>query len=620
MCCPVVAVTRRRPAGYLVRLAVWVTMGKWGLRGIANLMREYAKMSGLYHLRGRIMHFIGWRARAAVLLIVLAGFARLSGAAPAPPGKAVIDAPVVKAAAAQIQISLPPGEYAGKVAVYELLPNEKDDAWKDKKPIATASIAAKRIGKLSFDRFEKTKAARRDRLYSKFVVVPDEGDDPIMPARFVEDFTALPRRRLPIPRTHSKKGLQVQMVDDAIALGVRHAALNVDLANLFAWNPTPEAILYVLDGDRFFFNRAAVAGLDQQVMPLSHAGMTVTLILLNYTNTADQRAAEVTQHPNYSDGCPNHLSAFNTVTDEGLKYYRAAVEFLIDRYTQPDGRFGRALGYIIGNEVNSHWHWCNMGEVKMEDFTEDYLRAMRIAVTAAEKICPAARVYMSLEHHWNSRFDSETKSFPGRAFMELFARRAREQGDFAWNLAHHPYPDNLMEPAFWNDKAATADVNTTPKITFKNIELLPEYLRRPEMLYKSEPRRLILSEQGFHTKDGPEGEMLQAAAYCAAYFKIANIDGIDAFILHRHVDFRDEGGLKLGLWTRNEASSGPGDPGRPKRIHEVFRMADTPAWPAAFEFAKPIIGIKDWTELLPKIETKPPPGAKPKTRPAPPRS
>jgi len=527
-----------------------------------------------------------------------------------PPLKGKVEAPLVKATSTQIQIVLPPGEHAGKVAVYELWPNEKDDAWRDKKPIETAGMAARRVVKLNVDRFERTQAGRRDRLYSKFVVVPANGQEPIMPARFVEDFSSLTRRKLPFARTHSKKGLQVQMVDDAMALGVQHAALNVDLANLFAWAPTPDAIPYVVDGERFLFNPPVVVDLDQRVTMLSHAGMTVTLILLNYTNTAEAAAAEVMRHPNYSDGCPNHLSAFNTATADGLKHYRSAVEFLIDRYTQPDGRFGRALGYIIGNEVNSHWHWCNMGEVSMEEFTEDYLRAMRIAATAAERICPTARVYMSLEHHWNARFDSQTKSFPGRAFLELFASRAREQGDFAWHVAHHPYPDNLMEPAFWKDKAATNDVSTTTKITLKNIELLPKYLRRPELLHKGEPRHLILSEQGFHTKDGPDGEMLQAAAFCAAYFKVAHIDGIDAFILHRHVDFRDEGGLRLGLWTRNEMSPGPGDPGRPKRIYEVFRMADTPAWASAFEFARPIIGIRDWAELLPESARQPSPPKK----------
>jgi hypothetical protein len=32
---------------------------------------------------------------------------------------------------------------------------------------------------------------------------------------------------------------------------------------------------------------------------------------------------------------------------------------------------------------------------------------------------------------------------------------------------------------------------------------------------------------------------------------------------------------------------------------DVFRQADTDEWQAAFEFAKPIIGIKDWRQALP---------------------
>ena len=36
----------------------------------------------------------------------------------------------------------------------------------------------------------------------------------------------------PFPTPASKKGLQVQMVDDALSLGVKHAALNFNLAQL----------------------------------------------------------------------------------------------------------------------------------------------------------------------------------------------------------------------------------------------------------------------------------------------------------------------------------------------------------------------------------------------------
>ena len=65
--------------------------------------------------------------------------------------------------------------------------------------------------------------------------------------------------------------------------------------------------------------------------------------------------------------------------------------------------------------------------------------------------------------------------------------------------------------------------------------------------------------------------------------------GIDSFILHRHVDHGHEGGLLLGLWTKKDGTVF--EPDRKKLIYEVFRLADTDQWEAAFEFAKPIIGV-----------------------------
>ena len=48
-------------------------------------------------------------------------------------------------------------------------------------------------------------------------------------------------------------------------------------------------------------------------------------------------------------------------------------------------------------------------------------------------------------------------------------------GDVDWNVAFHPYPENLFEPRTWLDQSATAS-DDTPRITFKNIELLPRFL------------------------------------------------------------------------------------------------------------------------------------------------
>ena len=397
------------------------------------------------------------------------------------------------------------------------------------------------------------------------------------------------------PVAASKKGLQVEMVDDALALGVKQAALNFNLSQLIDPAGDTNDPTWNLDGQTYHFKPGYLKEVDDRIKALSDHGVVVTLIVLTY-QSADPTVNRILVHPRCETNAPNHLGNFNTVTDEGRRWLTATLEFCAERWSRPDQKFGRVAGYIMGNEVNSHWWWANMGRVTMQDFADDYLRTIRLACTAIHQESSWARVYVSLEHHWNIHYAAgdDLQAFPARAFLDYFARRAREGGDFDWNIAYHPYPENLFEPRFWNDQTATTNVLTSPRITFKNIELLPAYLRRPEMLFNGQPRRIILSEQGFHTPSGPDGESVQAAAFCYAYKKIEKLDGIDAFILHRHVDNAGEGGLLLGLRS-NQPKDGELRP--KKKIYECFRAADTPEWESAFAFALPIIGLKSWQDV-----------------------
>jgi hypothetical protein len=399
------------------------------------------------------------------------------------------------------------------------------------------------------------------------------------------------------PKAASKKGLQVEIIEDALALGVKHAALNVNLAQLVA--PTAgsdDAQFYrwTHDGRSFRFRRAQVEHLDNSIRTLSRHGVVVHLIILVYESN-DAAVNEVMLHPDYDRAAPNRLSTFNTETTEGRRWLAATMEFLAHRWSRSDAQYGRVAGYIIGNEVNSHWWWSNRGRVTMREFADDYLRSLRLIHRAVHRHAPWARVYVSLDHHWTTRLagSDEQQAFDGRAFIDYLAIRARQGGDFDWHVAYHPYPENLFEPRFWNDKTALPSPDT-PRITFKNIEVLTDYLRRPELLNRGQPRRVILSEQGFHTPNGPDGEAIQAAAYCYAYWRIEKLDGVDAFILHRHVDSPHEGGLRLGLRRNVPDASGPRPP---KKIYNCFLHADQSDWKSAFQFALPIIGIESWTEI-----------------------
>ena len=393
----------------------------------------------------------------------------------------------------------------------------------------------------------------------------------------------------PFPNPASKKGLQVQIVDDALELGIHHAALNVNLAGMIDLQTAKTG-----EGGHAF-SKPYLEQLDRQIKPLSDRGVVVSLILLYY-KSGNEELNRIMLHPSFDSGAPNGLTAFNLSTPESAGWYRACIETLAERYSRPDARHGRVWNYIVGNEVNSHWFWYNMGRVPMETLADNYLQAVRATHEAVRKHSKNARVYLSLEHHWNIRYPGgdELQAFAGRPFLEYFARKARETGDFDWHVAFHPYPENLFEPRTWNDKSATFGEDT-PRITFKNLSMLEQFMASPDLLHKGKPRRIILSEQGFHSADSPEGELNQAAAYCYAWHKMNHLETVDSFILHRHVDHGREGGLNLGLWTRKKDSIST--PDRRKKIYEVFQFADSPHRDEVFEFALPIIGIESWEAI-----------------------
>jgi hypothetical protein len=392
-------------------------------------------------------------------------------------------------------------------------------------------------------------------------------------------------------RAVSIKGLQVQMVDDALAPGIKQAALNVSLTSLIDLDGKPDSLLYHMDGRDYRFHRGAIESIA--VKPLSDAGVRVYLIVLA-TTTSESRLSRL-MRPAEAKEAPNGITGFNVSNPEGACYFQACLGILAERFSRPDQRFGHVVGYIIGNEVNSHAEWYNIGPAPMAKVAREYLRAIRLAHSTVRRHSPDARVYVSLEHHWTAQGNRDPlRACPGRALLDEMNRLSKTERDFDWHVAFHPYPANLFDPRTWRDKEARPNADT-PKITFKNLEQLTAYLRRPEMLCHGKLRRVILSEEGFHTPNGPDGQTLQAAGYCYAWIKASRLDGIDAFILNRHVDHAQEGGLRLGLWTRRKDSIAT--PESKKKMYDVFRLADTPEWENAFRFALPVIGMHSWDDV-----------------------
>ncbi|TDU81398.1 hypothetical protein EI77_00706 [Prosthecobacter fusiformis] len=398
----------------------------------------------------------------------------------------------------------------------------------------------------------------------------------------------------PFPALPNIKGLQVQMVPDALELGIHHAGINVNLTALLDLEKKSENPSHAADGETFSFNAGYLASLDAQIKPLSDHGVAVYLILLVYPSKDGERDA-ITIHPDAREDHQYTVGAFNNVTPQGRAYLQAVVEFLAARWSGAQPEHGRVWGWIVGNEVNSHWMWYNLGRKPLVQAVGEYESAFRIIHGAVRKASRHARLYISFDHHWGISMHgiSAEEATPGREYLDTFARLVKERGDMDWHVAWHPYPEDLGNPRAWADKSVTRD-DSTPKVTFKNLEVLPRHLEKPELLFQGKARRVILSEQGFHTLLTPEGDRLQAAAYAYAWEKCRSLPTVDAFIYHRHVDHAKEGGLRLGLWRNAPGSIA--DPHSKKPLWELFRKAGTAEWEGAAGELLPVTGLKSWGE------------------------
>jgi len=474
-----------------------------------------------------------------------------------------------------------------QITVLELEPYEAYDKTVVKRIAWQGSFSGKAIHLKRF-------VDGQDRLFRKFLVVDSRLGTVIDGPRYVDKI--LPTEQRPAVKwPRSKKGLQcIVDLDDAIALGVKHAGHNVSLPQLLDLSDSP-AHTWKVDGEDVGINMAHIRSLDARFKRLSDAGITVSVIFLNYLPAVADPNNPLIHPATDVRRAPNHLGAFNLTNRRGLLLYRAALEFMAQRYGNLDGEHGRVSAYIIGNEIQAHWWWYNLGSMDAESVIREYALALRIAHLATQKYDPSSRVFTSFDHHWTATMVPDKRRFiAGRTIMERLNALIRREGDFAWHVAFHPYPENLFEPRSWLDKSPTFAFDT-PKITFKNIEVLTEYMKQSHLRYQGKVRRVMLSEQGFHTPAGPDGERQQAASYVYAYLKTRDLDGIDAFILHRHTDHTHEGGLRLGL--RENLAGTVASPGKAKLIYDVFRAIDTPEWNDAIEFAKPIIGVKSWDEI-----------------------
>ena len=440
------------------------------------------------------------------------------------------------------------------------------------------------------------------RLYSRFVVALKIGDtyqaisapiyvtNPGDVASFTEEY----------PEAMSKKGLLIEldMLGDAMELGVKHTTINIPYHHIIGGN-----LKYRYNGKDYYFNEELIASYDKMISSFSNKGIIVTAILLNGWNDA---------HPELHEaGLAKSSSAFyygfNVSTPEGYETTRALFSFMAERYSGADYKHGRVSNWIVGNEVNNNKNWNYVGPMDLASYTKLYEKNFRVAYTAIKSRSKNARVFFSTDYEWKKQ--NTNLQYAAKDFIDLFNAGIRAEGNIEWGLAYHPYPYPMTEPEFWDDDQ-TGMVNETfesPVVNFKNLHVLTDYFQQAHMRTAGgQVRHIILSEEGFTSDSISRGKVydIQAAAFAYAYYLVDNNPYIDAFILNRQVDAitEVETSCAFGLWTVDMSRPDKVIAVMPKNIYQVFKHIDTRKSLRYSEFAKSIVGISDWSEVIPGFD------------------
>lgn len=440
------------------------------------------------------------------------------------------------------------------------------------------------------------------RLYSRFVVALKIGDtyqaisapiyvtNPGDVASFTEEY----------PEAMSKKGLLIEldMLGDAMELGVKHTTINIPYHHIIGGN-----LKYHYNGKDYYFNEELIASYDKMISSFSNKGIIVTAILLNGWNDA---------HPELHEaGLAKSSSAFyygfNVSTPEGYETTRALFSFMAERYSGADYKHGRVSNWIVGNEVNNNKNWNYVGPMDLASYTKLYEKNFRVAYTAIKSRSKNARVFFSTDYEWKKQ--NTNLQYAAKDFIDLFNAGISAEGNIEWGLAYHPYPYPMTEPEFWDDDQ-TGMVNETfesPVVNFKNLHVLTDYFQQAHMRTAGgQVRHIILSEEGFTSDSISRGKVydIQAAAFAYAYYLADNNPYIDAFILNRQVDAitEVETSCAFGLWTVDMSRPDKVIAVMPKNIYQVFKHIDTRKSLRYSEFAKSIVGISDWSEVIPGFD------------------
>ena len=479
----------------------------------------------------------------------------------------------------------------GSVYIFEIKPYQTDLGSR------TDFIAKGSLGENQKFNFPLYAGPGELRLYSAFVPAVKVGSryEMIADRRYIENPEVVAENQSPALNP-GKKGLRVDpnILDDALSLNIKHAGVDIPTQRFFG-----QGISYSYEGKTFQINKELIDQLDGEVKRLSDSGVAVTAILLNaWNNTVPEL------NPIGVKELPKEQAVyygFNVESEQGFRAVKAMASFLAKRYNGQNGH-GKITNWVVGNEIDNQY-WNYEGDYDVSTYTKKFQRAFRVFYTAMKSVSANDNIMFSLDHYWNMFPEAApVDKYKGKDVVLAFHHFDNLEGHMDFGLALHPYPYPIFSPAFWDDDK-TGKVNDTidsPIINFKNLHVITDFMQLDSMKNKKgEVRKIFLTEEGFTSiQKGQDKSDEQAAAVAYSYYIVDNNPYISAYLMSRQEDSDDEvkHGLAFGL------SSIVNHQLVHKKAHSVFKyIDDASATEGTADFARAIIGIDSWDQLIPNF-------------------
>ena len=366
------------------------------------------------------------------------------------------------------------------------------------------------------------------------------------------------------------------------------ATINIPISHFMHLSQQEGDIPHTYGGRTYYFNEGYMkSSFDAVLEQTSKRGISVAGILL-VPPTGD--AGTLLKHPDFNGIAPYTMP--NMTTIESTNCYAAALDFLAERYSDPNMRIAH---WIIHNEVDGGSHWTNMGDKPIATFMDTYLRSMRMCYNIAHQYDQHSEVFISFSHGWNIAAGGGW--YKVRDMLDFMNQFSESEGDFFWSLACHSYPAQLGNPCTWDDEQATYSMDTE-YVTLKNLEVLDKWVKTSRNQYKGTIRRSVwLSEAGTCSPSYEDDDLQdQAAGFAYGWKKINNLDGINGIQWHSWFDHLGDGAC-LGLRKYADAPHN----GEAKPVWTTYQKADTDEEDDYFEQYLSRIGIDSWEGIIQDI-------------------